>query len=215
MDGEAVRRGNGAWEIVLVRRPADPTAAWPDRYVKLFLLWSAAIAVSVALYVFVGYVWGSVATAAFLVAGCWITCCYYLKAARPEPTTTPLPADNAAVPALGQVNGSAGVGLSQAEVEAIPVFEYRRKAAAAAEPCAVCINAVRDGEAVRRLPACAHTFHAPCVDGWLRGCARTPPARDVPCRRQGRCCGASCRQCGFSVPCRRCRCTKLLVSMCN
>lgn len=179
MDGEAVRRGNGAWEIVLVRRPADPTTAWPDRYVKLFLLWSAAIAVSVALYVFVGYVWGSVATAAFLVAGCWITCCYYLKTARPEPTPTPLPADNAAVPALGQVNGGAGVGLSQAEVEAIPVFEYRRKAAAPApaEQCAVCINAVRDGEAVRRLPACAHTFHAPCVDGWLRAHATCPMCR--------------------------------------
>jgi len=171
MDGEAARRGNGAWEIVLV--PPDPTTAWSDRYVKLFLLWSAAIAVSVALYVFAGYVWGSVATAAFLVAGCWLTCCY-LKAA-PEPPLLPV---DAAVQAVGQVNG--GGGLSQAEIEGIPVFEYRRKEAAApapAEQCAVCINVVRDGEAVRRLPSCAHTFHAPCIDGWLPAHATCPMCR--------------------------------------
>lgn len=180
-DGEAVRRGNGAWEIVLqVRLRPDPTTAWSDRYVKLFLLWSAAIAVSVAIYVFTGYVWGSVATAAFLVVGCWITCCCYLKAAPPEPP--PLPVDAAivgplrvAVPAVN-CGGSSASGLSQAEVEgAIPVFEYCRKAAA--EQCAVCINVVRDGEAVRRLPACAHTFHAPCIDGWLRAHATCPMCR--------------------------------------
>lgn len=176
-DGEAVRRGNGAWEIVFVR--PDPTTAWSSRYVKLFLLWSAAVAVTVALYVFAGYVWGSVATAAFLVAGCWITCCY-LKAAPPEPPL--LPVDAAVGPlrvAVGQqVNG--GGGLSQAEIEAIPVFEYGRRKAAApvpAEQCAVCINVVRDGEAVRRLPACAHTFHAPCIDGWLRAHATCPMCR--------------------------------------
>jgi len=178
MDGEAVRRGNGAWEIVLVR--PDPTTAWSDRYVKLFLLWSAAIAVSVALYVFAGYVWGSVATAAFLVAGCWLTCCY-LKVAPPP--LLPVDADvgplRVAMPAAaGQVNGGGGgSGLNQAEIDAIPVFEYRRKAAAPAEQCAVCINVVRDGEAVRRLPACAHTFHAPCIDGWLRAHATCPMCR--------------------------------------
>ena len=177
MDVDAARRGNGAWEIVLV--PPDPTTAWSDRYVKLFLLWSAAIAVSVALYVFAGYVWGSVATAAFLVAGCWLTCCY-LKAAPPLPVDAavvgPLRVD---VPAeVGQVNG--GGGLSQADIDAIPVFEYRRKVAVApapAEQCAVCINVVRDGEAVRRLPSCAHTFHAPCIDGWLPAHATCPMCR--------------------------------------
>ncbi|CAN6351647.1 unnamed protein product [Urochloa humidicola] len=175
MDG--ARRSNGAWEIDLV--PAGPGTARSESCAKLFLMWAAAIAIPVLVFVFAGYVWGSVATAALLVAGIWFTCCYY-RAAPPEP---PLPEHLgalrvAAVPVGRPVNGAgAGGGLSQEDVEAIPAFEYRRKAGAAAEQCAVCINVVRDGETVRRLPACAHAFHAPCVDGWLRAHATCPMCR--------------------------------------
>jgi hypothetical protein len=77
----------------------------------------------------------------------------------------------------GGARGQRAAGLSQEDVEAIPAFEYRRKVAGPAEQCAVCINVVRDGEKVRRLPACGHTLHAPCVDGWLRAHATCPMCR--------------------------------------
>ena len=43
--------------------------------------------------------------------------------------------------------------------------------------CAVCLEDARRGEAVRRLPACGHLFHAGCVDKWLRAHATCPLCR--------------------------------------
>jgi len=173
MDGA---RRNGAWEIELAR--PGPDTARSDRCAKLFMMWGAAIAIPALVFVFAGYVWGSVATAALLVAGCWFTC-YYYRAAPPEPPLLPehLGPLRVAVPVGQPREVSGAAGLSQEDVEAIPAFEYRRKAAGPAEQCAVCINVVRDGEKVRRLPACGHTFHAPCVDGWLRAHATCPMCR--------------------------------------
>ena len=37
---------------------------------------------------------------------------------------------------------------------------------AESEPCAVCREALRKGELVRRLP-CLHVFHATCIARWL------------------------------------------------
>ncbi|TVU50469.1 hypothetical protein EJB05_01841, partial [Eragrostis curvula] len=166
-------RGNGAWEIVLVPRSAS--TARSDRCAKLLLMWSAAVAIPVAVFIFAGYVWGSVATAVLVAAGCVFTW-YYFQSAPPEPAATLLPEDALRVP-VGQP-APPQVGLKQEDIDAIPAYEYRRKAgAAAAEQCAVCINVVKDGETVRRLPACAHAFHAPCVDGWLRAHATCPMCR--------------------------------------
>lgn len=168
-------RRNGAWDIVLVRR--SPSMARSDRCAKLMLLWFVATAAAIALFVLAGYVWGSVGTAALVIAGCCFSW-YYFHAAPPEPPLLPMGPLRVAHPA-GQpqettmVNG--GGGLSQEDIDAIPAYEYHRKAAA--EQCAVCIGVVRDRETVRRLPACGHTFHAPCVDGWLRAHATCPMCR--------------------------------------
>ena len=43
--------------------------------------------------------------------------------------------------------------------------------------CAVCLEDVRRGEAVRRLPACGHLFHVECIDLWLRSHATCPLCR--------------------------------------
>uniref|UniRef100_K3YZR6 RING-type E3 ubiquitin transferase n=1 Tax=Setaria italica TaxID=4555 RepID=K3YZR6_SETIT len=48
--------------------------------------------------------------------------------------------------------------------------------------CAVCLEDVQCGEAVRRLPACEHLFHKECVDMWLRSQTTCPLCRrDVAC----------------------------------
>ncbi|CAK7352494.1 unnamed protein product [Dovyalis caffra] len=33
--------------------------------------------------------------------------------------------------------------------------------------CAVCLSVFEEGEEVRQLPSCKHSFHAPCIDMWL------------------------------------------------
>ncbi|GJN12882.1 hypothetical protein PR202_ga31203 [Eleusine coracana subsp. coracana] len=173
MDDDRAQR-NGAWDIVLVHR--SPSTARSDRCAKLLLLWFVATGVAVGLFVLTGYVWGSVGTAAILIVGCWFSC-YYFNVAPPEPPLLPMGPLRVTVP-VGQPQvtmGNGGGRLSQEDIDAIAAYESSRKAAA--EQCAVCINVVRDGETVRRLPACGHAFHAPCIDGWLRAHATCPMCR--------------------------------------
>ncbi|CAN6201430.1 unnamed protein product [Urochloa humidicola] len=70
-------------------------------------------------------------------------------------------------------------GLSAAAITAVaPAFPYEPTAAAAARgECAVCLEAMKAGEAARRLPVCAHAFHAGCIDMWLDSHATCPVCR--------------------------------------
>ncbi|XP_019151597.1 PREDICTED: RING-H2 finger protein ATL52-like [Ipomoea nil] len=49
---------------------------------------------------------------------------------------------------------------------AVSSFRYKNEGVEVNE-CAVCLSAFEDGEEVRRLPKCNHSFHAPCIDMWL------------------------------------------------
>ncbi|TVU28365.1 hypothetical protein EJB05_19881, partial [Eragrostis curvula] len=60
---------------------------------------------------------------------------------------------------------AAAAGLSAEELGELPCHE--RKAGDGVE-CAVCLDAFQAGDRCRVLPACAHGFHAQCVDSWLR-----------------------------------------------
>ncbi|KAG8053016.1 hypothetical protein GUJ93_ZPchr0001g30131 [Zizania palustris] len=74
-------------------------------------------------------------------------------------------------------------GMSGAAIAALPTFAYegRREEEPAQAPaaldCAVCLGQVESGEKVRRLPKCAHMFHADCVDAWLRAHSTCPICR--------------------------------------
>uniref|UniRef100_A0A7N0T308 RING-type domain-containing protein n=1 Tax=Kalanchoe fedtschenkoi TaxID=63787 RepID=A0A7N0T308_KALFE len=43
--------------------------------------------------------------------------------------------------------------------------------------CAVCLGEFEDGEMIRVLPECLHSFHAPCIDMWLYSHSSCPLCR--------------------------------------
>ncbi|KAH7519256.1 hypothetical protein FEM48_Zijuj08G0016800 [Ziziphus jujuba var. spinosa] len=54
--------------------------------------------------------------------------------------------------------------------------------------CAVCLSVFEDGEEVRKLPGCKHSFHASCIDMWLYShsdcpLCRTPVPTGPRCHR--------------------------------
>nr|GLL27793.1 RING-H2 finger protein ATL52-like [Ipomoea trifida] len=57
-------------------------------------------------------------------------------------------------------------------------FRYKKEGVEVNE-CAVCLSAFEDGEEVRRLPKCNHSFHAPCIDMWLYSHMDCPLCRSL------------------------------------
>lgn len=62
-------------------------------------------------------------------------------------------------------------GMSKASVDRLPEIRISKNnnADASGEKicCSVCLQDFQIGETARCLPHCSHTFHLPCIDGWL------------------------------------------------
>ncbi|CAN6207985.1 unnamed protein product [Urochloa humidicola] len=76
---------------------------------------------------------------------------------------------------------AAAAGLSAGELDKLPCHDFKAAEAAAdgagAGDCAVCLEAFEPGDRCRRLPRCEHSFHAECVDSWLRKSGACPVCR--------------------------------------
>ncbi|WOL08259.1 RING-H2 finger protein ATL39-like [Canna indica] len=70
-------------------------------------------------------------------------------------------------------------GLDPSAIADLPSFAFQQhgKAKCIVVECAVCLNAVEEGETVRLLPACEHMFHARCIDLWLLSKSTCPICR--------------------------------------
>lgn len=68
-------------------------------------------------------------------------------------------------------------GLSPKDIEQLPTETWCCDDCA---ECSICLNDVNDGDIVRRLPGCGHTFHKSCIDLWVLRHASCPLCkRDV------------------------------------
>ena len=56
-------------------------------------------------------------------------------------------------------------------------FKCSKEEPAAGYECAVCLSVFEEGEDVRKLPKCKHSFHAPCIDMWLYSHSDCPLCR--------------------------------------
>ncbi|CAL4886178.1 unnamed protein product [Urochloa decumbens] len=85
-------------------------------------------------------------------------------------------------------------GLKKAAIEALPTVSLEGTASRRGEEereCAICLAVFAEGDELRLLPHCAHSFHAACIDTWLASHASCPSCRAtvITCRRCGAACG--------------------------
>lgn len=86
------------------------------------------------------------------------------------------------------VNRNTAGGLNySAAIAALPTFPYKKYGGSKNDDeenngstlmeCSICLSAVEEGEMVKLLPQCLHSFHGDCVDMWLSGHTTCPVCR--------------------------------------
>ncbi|KAL5991983.1 hypothetical protein ACLOJK_012895 [Asimina triloba] len=62
----------------------------------------------------------------------------------------------------------------------MPAYKYGDKEGLVGKgdgTCAVCLTEFMDGESLRQMPECMHSFHVPCIDMWLKSHPNCPLCR--------------------------------------
>lgn len=68
-------------------------------------------------------------------------------------------------------------GLDPLVIASLPVLAFKQTSRGSSIECSVCLSALEDGERVRLLPNCKHSFHVDCIDKWLGSNSTCPICR--------------------------------------
>ncbi|GAQ80909.1 Zinc finger RING-type domain containing protein [Klebsormidium nitens] len=69
-------------------------------------------------------------------------------------------------------------GLPPGLVTSFPTKEFRKASSSSADrECAVCLCEYEEGDLLRELPGCSHSFHSTCIDTWLHKHGTCPICR--------------------------------------
>ncbi|KAM1269295.1 hypothetical protein PS1_001460 [Malus domestica] len=75
-------------------------------------------------------------------------------------------------------------GLDAAFIRALPIVLYQESnrdlEAGSGGECCICLGVFEDGEKVKVLPNCRHSYHSECVDTWLSTHSSCPICRAQP-----------------------------------
>ncbi|CAL5047173.1 unnamed protein product [Urochloa decumbens] len=95
----------------------------------------------------------------------------------PPPPLSPEESQRAALAALAALEPPVAK-VAAAAAAALPRFPYAHRGRASETlVCAICLEALRDGEACSEVPACRHVFHGDCVAAWARSKGSCPLCR--------------------------------------
>ncbi|KAH6827248.1 hypothetical protein C2S53_000768 [Perilla frutescens var. hirtella] len=82
-----------------------------------------------------------------------------------------------------EMSVSVSVSMDDSVAELLPARKYQKSAAgligADDGTCAICLCEFEDGEELRTLPECSHSFHVACIDMWLYSHWSCPMCRSV------------------------------------
>ncbi|KAL5742801.1 hypothetical protein ACOSP7_029533 [Xanthoceras sorbifolium] len=68
-----------------------------------------------------------------------------------------------------------GGGTSSSTLRLIPVYRYSKDGNEGT--CSVCLCEFKEGDQIRVLPECLHSFHVACIDMWLSSHTNCPICR--------------------------------------
>lgn len=68
-------------------------------------------------------------------------------------------------------------GIKKIDIKALPTTVYRTGFPNPGMDCPICLAEFVEGEKVRVLPECCHSFHADCIDAWLVSNPSCPSCR--------------------------------------
>ncbi|CAL9782816.1 unnamed protein product [Musa acuminata subsp. burmannicoides] len=103
-----------------------------------------------------------------------LICLYVRWACRHRPQWG---AETAPVSMSSAATSHRTTGLDPRIIDSFPVHLHRDLEAGEESQCSICLSSLTEGDKVKVLPSCGHTFHVECVDEWLKAHTSCPLCR--------------------------------------